>query len=265
MTIFRGSRRTGAHLLAATVLTAVTGLANAQAVSTINGTEIDSSVLDFYIQSRTQQPASMATAEQRATMLTELEDVYLLATQPGAKELQESTEVQAQLELQAISFVAQTYATNYITGLEITEEDIQAEYEQQASASGPLEFKARHILVESQGEAQAIIAELDGGADFATLAQEKSTGPSGPNGGDLGWFTPETMVPEFSAAVAAMEDGNYSSRPVQTQFGWHVILREESRESVPPPLDSVRERVRQAIQQKRFQAYLEQIRFSAGQ
>lgn len=263
-----GSRRTGTRLAATALLTGlvlVGGHAGAQAVSTINGTAIDSSVLDYYIESRTQRPAAQVTAEERATLLAELEDVYLLATQPGAVEMRDSTEIQAQLELSQISLLAQTYATEYITNMEISEEDILAEYEQQAGLAAPVQYKARHILVESQGEAQAIIVELDGGADFATLAQEKSTGPSGPNGGDLGWFSPEQMVAPFSQAVAAMEDGAYSSRPVQTDFGWHVILREESRASEPPPLDSVRDRVRQAIQQKRFQAYLEQIRFSASQ
>ena len=98
----------------------------------------------------------------------------------------------------------------------------------------PKEFKARHILVETQSEANSIVAELEGGANFAELAKTKSTGPSGPNGGDLGWFSPNQMVQPFSQAVAALEDGAFSKTPVQTQFGWHVILREDSREATPP-------------------------------
>jgi peptidyl-prolyl cis-trans isomerase C len=233
---------------------------SAETVDTVNGTPIDSSVLDFYIESRTQRPAAQTSADERSTYLEELRDIYLLATQESAAEVTNDPRVKAQIELQTRSLIAQNVARRYITGINISEEDIQAEYDEQSSVAPPMQFKARHILVESQGEATAIIGELNQGGDFETLAKEKSTGPSGPNGGDLGWFSPNQMVAPFSSAVMAMEDGDYSSEPVQTEFGWHVILREDSRETEPPPLDSVRENIRQALQQKRFQAYLEQIR-----
>ena len=94
--------------------------------------------------------------------------------------------------------------------------------------------------MQTQAEAQDLIAQLKEGADFQALAKEHSTGPSGPNGGDLGWFAPEQMVKPFADAVIALEDGAFSPDPVQTQFGWHVILREESRDAIitPVPLDS---------------------------
>jgi peptidyl-prolyl cis-trans isomerase C len=267
MTISTGSRLAGTCLsaFAFMALSASAHLALAETVSTINGADIDSSVLDFYIESRTQRPAAQASADERSALLKELEDIYLLSTQNSADELKNDPRVQAQIELQTRSLLAQNVASQVIQNMEITDEDIQAEYEQQADMAPQTQYKARHILVESQGEAAAIIDELDGGADFETLAKERSTGPSGPNGGDLGWFSPNQMVAPFSAAVQSMEDGQYSDNPVQTDFGWHVILRESSRQSEPPPLDSVRDTVRQAIQQKRFQAYLEQIRFSAGE
>ncbi len=104
------------------------------------------------------------------------------------------------------------------------------------------------------------MAQLEDGADFAELAKEKSTGPSGPNGGDLGWFAPNQMVAPFSAAVMALEDGAFSKTPVQTQFGWHVILREETRKTNPPTLDSVRDTVKQVVEQEKFQKYLEELR-----
>ena len=237
--------------------------AAAETITTVNGLPIDSQVFDFYAQSRTQRTADQLSPEERDTLLQELKDVYLLATQSEADEVRSDPQIVAQLELQKTSLIAQTVATLYITSMEITDEEIQAEYDEQAALSPGQEYKARHILVESQGEAAAIIEELQGGADFETLARERSTGPSGPNGGDLGWFNPNQMVAPFSAAVQAMEDGAYSSEPVQTDFGWHVILREDSRASVPPPLDSVRDTVRQAIQQRKFQAYLEGLRSSA--
>jgi peptidyl-prolyl cis-trans isomerase C len=114
--------------------------------------------------------------------------------------------------------------------------------------------------VETQAAAIDLITQLNEGADFAELAKESSTGPTGPNGGDLGWFSPEQMVKPFSDAVAAMEDGAYTSEPIQTQFGWHVILREESRDTQPPTLESVRDTIKQRIEQNKFQAYLDGLR-----
>ena len=105
-----------------------------------------------------------------------------------------------------------------------------------------------------------MIKQLDEGADFATLAAEHSTGPTGPQGGDLGWFSPDQMVQPFSEAVAALEDGAHTAEPVQTQFGWHVILREDSRANQPPPLESVHDAIKQRVEQLKFQAYLETLR-----
>ena len=237
--------------------------ATAETITTVNGLAIDSQVFDFYVQSRTQRTAEQLSPAERETLLQELKDVYLLASHEDAEQVRNDPQIVAQLELQKTSLIAQTVATLYITDMAISDEEIQAEYDEQAALSPGQEYKARHILVESQGEAAAIIEELKGGADFQALARERSTGPSGPNGGDLGWFNPNQMVAPFSAAVQGMEDGAFSTEPVQTDFGWHVILREDSRDSVPPPLDSVRDTVRQAIQQRKFQAFLEELRGSA--
>lgn len=268
MNLMTETLRSGTRTLAsfaAIVTVALTAPAMAETVRTVNGTSIDSSVLDFYIESRTQRPPSQVSAEERSAMLDELTDIYLLATQDAAAEVRKDERVQAQIELQAQSLIAQSVAGQYVEGLSITDEDIQAEYDRQAAIAPPLQYKARHILVESQGEASAIIGELDGGADFESLARERSTGPSGPNGGDLGWFSPNQMVAPFSNAVQSLDNGAYTSEPVQTDFGWHVILREDTRESEAPPLESVRDTIRQSIQQQRFQAYLENIRENASQ
>ncbi|MDZ7771011.1 MAG: peptidylprolyl isomerase [Woeseiaceae bacterium] len=147
--------------------------------------------------------------------------------------------------------------------MNITDEEIAAEYKSQTELAPPLQYKARHILVESQGEAEGLITQLDDGADFEALAAEHSTGPSASNGGDLGWFAPNQMVAPFSDAVAKLEDGDYTEAPVQTDFGWHVILREQSRQTEAPPLASVRNEVMQALQQRRFQEYLDELRSKA--
>jgi peptidyl-prolyl cis-trans isomerase C len=128
-----------------------------------------------------------------------------------------------------------------------------------ANADAGEEFDASHILVETEEEAIAVKAMLDDGADFAETAKEKSTGPSGPGGGSLGWFGTGAMVPAFEAAAVALEVGAVSD-PVQTQFGWHVILREDTRDSAPPPLDSVRDVLKQQIAQKKLQKFIDDLR-----
>ena len=243
--------------LAATLLT---GPAIAETIQTVNGVDIDSSVVDLYLETRFGKPAGSLTEQERNTAQQEIVDIYLITTQPRALELAKEPRAKAQLELQRRGLLAQLTAADYMSTNEATEEEIQQAYEAQIALSPESQFKARHILVETQAAAQEIIGELDGGGDFAELAKEKSTGPSGPNGGDLGWFSPEQMVKPFSDAVAAMEDGAYSSEPVQTQFGWHVILREESRANEPPTLESVRDMIKQRVAQEKLQGFIEKLR-----
>jgi peptidyl-prolyl cis-trans isomerase C len=252
----------GAGHLAACVLMIATNMAVAQAETalTVNGIDIDSSVVDVYIQSRTQKPANQLTREERDSLIAEISDVYLLTSQPGVEDLMSDARVQAQLEVQKRGLMAQVVVTDFMIRNQATDEEILSEYAKQIEFAPSSDFKARHILVESQSAAIDIVSQLDSGADFIELAKSSSTGPSGPNGGDLGWFSPNQMVKEFSDAVAELENGGYTKTPVQTQFGWHVILREDSRASEPPTLDSVRERIKQQIEQDKLQEYLAELR-----
>ena len=239
-------------------------LAVADTVATVNGIDIDSPTLNLYLESRTQRPAAEANEAQRASILQELKDIYLLTTQPKAKELEKDPGVAAQIELGYRGALAQAVAQEYMASNPASEEAIVAEYNKQIQLAPDRQFKARHILVETQGAATELISQLDAGADFAALATENSTGPSGPSGGDLGWFAPNQMVKPFADAVGALDDGAYTKAPVQTEFGWHVILREDSRASEPPPLDSVRDVIKTRLEQQGFQQYIEQLRNSAG-
>lgn len=263
MISIRRSRTTGASL-AAGITAAITlvfaGSLWAQTAAVVNGTEVTSDVFNMYLESRIQKPAADATPEERTRVLDELKDIYLLTTQPRAEELAKAPRTQAQIELQSRGILAQAVAADFVASNQASDEEILSTYNEQIKLSPPLEFKARHILVETQGEATSLVKELDGGADFVELAKANSTGPSGPNGGDLGWFAPNQMVAPFSQAVAALEDGAYSKSPVQTQFGWHVILREDSREAQPPTLESVRGKVKQQVEQEKLQKYLQDLR-----
>lgn len=129
----------------------------------------------------------------------------------------------------------------------VTDDDVQAAYEESITGfESQEEFNASHILVETEDEAIAVKAELEGGADFAATAREKSTGPSGPNGGDLGWFGTGMMVPSFESAVIALQVGEVSE-PVQTQFGWHVIKLNDTRQNTPPTLEESREDIERQL------------------
>lgn len=143
-----------------------------------------------------------------------------------------------------------------ITEAAVTDEALQAAYDDAyGGATDETEYHAAHILVETEEEAQALVEEIAGGANFAALAQEHSTGPSGPSGGDLGWFDAGMMVPEFSEAVVALEAGGVSG-PVQTQFGWHVIKLNETRMKEQPKLAAVRDELAETLRRQALDAHI---------
>jgi peptidyl-prolyl cis-trans isomerase C len=145
----------------------------------------------------------------------------------------------------------------------LTDEAIQAAYDKKFENAEPTkEYNASHILVETQEEALAIQADLDGGADFAATAKEKSTGPSGPNGGSLGWFGKGAMVPSFEAAVVGLDVGAVSA-PVETQFGWHVIILNEVRNAGAPKLVEVREELAGEIRTNALATAINNLREAA--
>jgi len=141
---------------------------------------------------------------------------------------------------------------------DVSEEELQAAYDEAYAAAEPTEeFSASHILLETEEDAKAVKTELDEGADFAELAKEKSTGPSGPAGGTLGWFGPGMMVPAFETAVAELEVGAVSE-PVETQFGWHVIKLDEKRQKEAAKLEEVKDELETQVRQVKAQALIEE-------
>jgi peptidyl-prolyl cis-trans isomerase C len=125
------------------------------------------------------------------------------------------------------------------------------------------EYKASHILVNEEEQARKIIEQLNQGANFAELAREHSTDSSGKDGGDLGWFLPQQMVAPFGQAVGQLEKGSYTSEPVKTQFGWHVIKLEDSRQAEPPAFEEVMGRLEQMLQQRQIGEYIQALKDSA--
>ncbi|GGH28777.1 peptidyl-prolyl cis-trans isomerase C [Cribrihabitans marinus] len=171
-------------------------------------------------------------------------------------------EVPKRIELQLENERRSLMAAELIEGVmqtATTEDAIQKAYDAAyADGFGGEEYNASHILVESEDEAKAIRADLEGGADFAATAKEKSTGPSGPNGGELGWFSEGSMVPPFEEAVMSLEKGQISD-PVQTQFGWHVIVLNDKRMAEAPELDEVRDELAQQVQRAAVDAKVAEL------
>jgi peptidyl-prolyl cis-trans isomerase C len=146
----------------------------------------------------------------------------------------------------------------------VTDEAAQQLYDERIGSAEPeAEVRARHILVETEDEAKAIIEQLEGGADFAELAQQESTGPSAANGGDLGFFSKEQMVTPFAEAAFAMETGEISE-PVKTRFGWHVIKVEEKRDREPPKFADIKEQLKSSLIRQQLQTRMSDLRGAAN-
>jgi peptidyl-prolyl cis-trans isomerase C len=159
--------------------------------------------------------------------------------------------------------IGQTYLQRSIDE-RVSDATLETAYQEFLKENPPQrQLKARHILVETEEAAKEVIVALDGGADFAELAKERSTGPSGANGGDLPPFKAGEMVPEFSDAAFAMEVGTHSKEPVKTQFGWHVIKLEESTMTEPPAKEAVEQQLRGELEQQAAAAVYDQLRAGA--
>lgn len=196
-------------------------------------------------------------------MLNRAIDQILITNAARASGVADQAEVKARIEEAADQVIAEAYLTQTIAS-QVTEDALRKRYDETVgSQAGEEEAKARHILLESEDAARDVIAELDDGADFAELAEQKSTGPSAAQGGDLGWFQAGQMVPEFSEAAFALEPGAYTKDPVQSQFGWHVILLEDKRTADAPSFEQVQEQLTAELTRELIQTRLEELRGAA--
>lgn len=234
-----------------------TPAAPTDAVAIVNGESISRDVWNIYVKSRTKGASpDTLTDEQKKEDLNGLIEMYL-AAQQARKEGLDKGEDGARLQLMQTGFLAQLAGRKLIEGQQPTEDEMKAEYAKQVAAMPKLEYKARHILVDSEAKANELIAKLKGGANFEKLAEENSTDPSGKQGGDLGWFSPNRMVKPFAEAVEKLKKGEFTTTPVHTQFGWHVIQLEDTKPVTPPSYDAVKQQLAQMVNQSKFQEYLE--------
>ena len=171
--------------------------------------------------------------EQKSQLLDQFIGMRLAADAAEKSGVTKDQKVEDQLALARLNVIVDAGLQKYLEAHPVTDEELKPEYDAQVAAM-PREYHARHILVDDKAAADAITKDLKGGADFAKLAEKKSKDSSGKSGGDLGWFTLDTMVKPFGEAVAKLQPGQLTDEPVQSQFGWHVIKLEESRASTPP-------------------------------
>ena len=230
---------------------------------TVNGKAINANLLDTFLQAVTGKPAAEATKEQRDALLEQLVNMTLAAQAAEKDGLASSPDVQARLDLLHSQILAEAASDKYVKSHPVSDDEVKAAYDSEV-ANMPKEYKARHILVETKEAADAVIKELLAGGDFAKIAKAKSKDPgSAAKGGDLGWFSAQTMVKPFSEALAKLEKGKTTTEPVQTQYGYHVIQLEDVRSPTAPAFEDVKEQVKMFAQRKKLQAYLDDLRKTA--
>jgi len=230
-----------------------------QVVATVNGTDI---TVGHMIVARATLPAQFQELPDEVLFNGILEQLVQQTLLAQSFDGDLPTRAMLSLENETRSLTAGE-ALEVLLAKAMTPEAIQAAYDARfEGAEAAQEYNASHILVETEDAAAAIKAELDEGADFAATAREKSTGPSGPNGGQLGWFGTGAMVPTFEAAVIALDVGEVSA-PVQTQFGWHIITLNETRVQERPTLEAIRGELEEDVRNAVIEAHVESLAAAA--
>jgi len=252
------------RLPAAIAITALLGFgsafADSKVVAKVGELEITTQELAFAESELSREFAQVPAEKRTAAILAALIDIKLLANRAAVEGLDEKESFKARMAFVQSRNLHNLYFQETIVA-NVTDEEVRERFDNEIAAMAPeSEIKARHILVASEEEAKAIVAELAQGKDFAELAKEKSTGPSGANGGDLGFFGKGQMVPEFEEAAFGLENGKFTTTPVKTQFGWHVILKEEEREKPKPEFEQVKDQIRQAVYREKYFDLVKQAR-----
>nr|WP_237143509.1 peptidylprolyl isomerase [Phyllobacterium zundukense] len=221
-------------------------------LATINGTKITAKEVDQISADLDPQFARLPDDQRRLAALAAIIDIKSLAAKAEAEKLDQTPEFKARMEFLKDRALHNDFFRQQVVD-KITDADVRARYDKEMAAMPPQnEVRARHILVKTKEEAEAIIKQLDGGASFEEVAKEKSTDGSAAQGGDLGYFGPGQMVPEFEKAANSLEIGKYTKEPVQTQFGFHVIKLEDKRVQQPPAFDTVKDQVKSILIRERY-------------
>ena len=250
-------------LAAATLLSALAVPASAQNVAIVNGKPVPMSRVDALAQqvARSGRPV---TPDMMGQIKDEVIARELFMQEAQKLGLDASEDFKAQMELTRQAILIRELFANFQKTNPVTEAEIKAEYDKFAAANSGKEYRARHILVEKEEQAKAIIASLKKGAKFEDIAKKQSKDPgSGANGGDLDWASAGSYVKEFSDAMVKLAKGKITETPVKSQFGWHIIRLDDVREAQLPKLEEVKQQIAQQLGQQKLMKYQEDLRAKA--
>jgi peptidyl-prolyl cis-trans isomerase C len=236
----------------------------AQNIAVVNGTPIPTSRADALVKQLVQQ-GQQDTPQLKQAVREELINREILMQEAAREGIATRPDVKAQIAVAQQTVVLRALIENFMKSNTPSDAEVKARYDQLVKQTGGgKELHLHHILVESEQQAKDLIAKIKGGASFEDLAKQYSKDPgSGKNGGDLDWSSPSAYVPEFGAAAEKLKKGEVTAEPVKTQFGWHVIRLDDSREVAPPPLEQVKTQIAQQIQQEKLQAFEESLKSKA--
>jgi len=234
----------------------------AQNLAVVNGKPVPSSRADAMIKQMAAQ-GQQDSPQLRAMVKEELVNREILMQEADKLGLSSSPEVKNQMEMARQSIVIRALVADYVKKNPVSEADMKAEYDKFKAQAGDKEYHARHILVEKEEDAKAIIAKLKSGAKFEDLAKQSKDTGSAANGGDLDWAPPSAFVKPFSDAMVALQKGQITETPVQTQFGYHVIRLEDSRAAKVPSFEEVKPQIAESLQQQKLQAYQQELKKKA--
>ncbi|HCX80688.1 MAG: peptidylprolyl isomerase [Curvibacter sp. RIFCSPHIGHO2_12_FULL_63_18] len=249
--------------LAAAALLSVASVSMAQNIAIVNGKAVPKSRVDALAE-QVKRSGRPVTPEMQGQLKEEIIAREIFVQEAQARGLDATDDYKNQLELTRQSILIRELFNDYQKKNPVTDEEVKAEYDKFAAANAGKEYRARHILVEKEEQAKAIIARLKKGAKFEDIAKKESKDPgSGANGGDLDWANPSNYVKEFSDALVALAKGKTTDTPVKSQFGYHIIRLEDIRESQLPKLDDVKPQIAQQLQQQKMSKFQEDLRAKA--
>ena len=250
-------------LVAAALLGAAALPALAQNVAIVNGKPIPKERVEV-LKDQVQRSGREVNAEMEGQIKEEVIAREIFMQEAQKRGLEASADYKAQMELARQTILIRELFNDYQTKNPVTDAEIKAEYDKFVAANSGKEYKASHILVEKEDEAKAIIASIKKGAKFADIAKKQSKDPgSGANGGDLDWANPSSYVSEFTEALIKLSKGQMTQTPVKSQFGWHIIRLDDTRDAQLPKLDEVKPQVAQQLQQQKLAKFQEDLRAKA--
>ena len=225
------------------------------ALATVNGVPIPQAAAETFVAEQVTQ-GTPDSPELRKAVREELIRREVVSQAAKAEKLDKSPEILAQIELSKQAILIRAYVQNYLKKNPTPESVVRAEYDKMKTSSSDKEFKARHILVETEDEAKAIILKLSTGEKFEQLATQSKDPGSKDSGGELGWSQAKDFVKPFGDALMALEKGKYTATPVKSEFGWHVIQLDDARTAEPPPFEHLKGQLAQHLQQQKIEALI---------